>query len=182
MKEFWRENSKLVSKLILNQFGATFFGIMMMIATAMARDELVLFTSCFATLFYLFLLYTVIWERGGQDRIKVDGGRAVRRPLTGLYASLLAGIPNIIIAILVLVSNPFKASYAWAGTMNVVGRSAALLWQGMYSGIVQYFSPSNPIIHLLTVFPAVIVCTAGYWIGFSNKRILALFERKKSKK
>lgn len=185
MKDFWSENSKIIGKLILNQFGATFLGIMVVTAASAAESQknwLMLFVSCFATVFYLFLLYNVIWERGGQDRIRIDGGRASRKPLTGLWVSLIANIPNFIIAIIILISNPFKETYEWAANMNVIGRALALLWEGMYSGVVSYFSPHNPIIHLLCIFPAVFVCTFGYIIGLSNRRIMAIFELKQPKK
>ena len=185
MKDFWSENSKIIGKLILNQFGATFLGIMVITAASAAesqRNWLMLFVSCFATAFYLFLLYNVIWEKGGQDRIRIDGGRASRKPLTGLWVSLIANIPNFIIAVIILVSDPFKGTQEWAGTLNVIGRSLALLWEGMYAGVVSYFSPRNPIIHLLCIFPAVFVTTAGYFIGLSNKRIMSVFELKQPKK
>lgn len=186
MKEFWSENSKIIGKIILNQFGATFLGIMVITAASAAQSQkawLMLFASCFSSLFYLFLIYNVIWERGGQDRIKIDGGRAVRKPLTGLWISLVANIPNFIFAALVIISQPFKESGAsWGVTMNVIGRSLCLLWEGMYAGIVSYFSPHNPIIHLLYIFPAIFVTTVGYILGLNNRRILAFFELKQPKK
>ena len=95
MKDFWSENSKIIGKIILNQFGATFLGIMVVTAASSAQSQkawLMLFASVFASLFYLFLVYNVIWEKGGQDRIKIDGGRAARKPLKGLMISLVANI------------------------------------------------------------------------------------------
>ncbi|MBQ2277002.1 MAG: hypothetical protein II333_00410, partial [Clostridia bacterium] len=86
MKEFWSENSKIISKMLLNQFGAAFMGFLIT-ASASRTPWLMLLASCFAVLFYLFLLYNVIWEQGGQDRIRVDGGRAKYRPLTGVWVS-----------------------------------------------------------------------------------------------
>ena len=184
MKEFWRENSQIITKLWLNQFGATFLGLMVVAASSAAQEQkawLMLFASCFAAFFYLFLVYAVIWERGGRDRIKVDGGRAVAKPWSGLWISLVANIPNFILALLVLISDPFKASYEWAGNMNVIGRALCLLWEGMYAGIVSYFSPNNPFIHLLYIFPAIFVTTFGYLLGFNNMRILSIFELKPPK-
>ncbi len=186
MKDFWSENSKIIGKIILNQFGATFLGIMVITAASAAQSQkawLMLFASIFASLFYLFLIYNVIWEKGGHDRIKIDGGRAVRKPLKGLWISLMANIPNFILALIVLISNPFKASGAeWAVTLNVTGRALCLLWEGMYAGLVSYFSPNNPIIHLLYIFPAIAVTTFGYLLGLNNKRILSFFELKQPKK
>jgi len=183
-KEFWTENKKIIGKLILNQFGATFLGIMVITAASAAKDQrawLMLFASCFAALFYLFLIYNVIWERGGQDRIKIDGGRAHRKPLTGLWISLCANIPNFVFAVMVLVSNPFKDTMEWAVAMNVTGRALCLLWEGMYAGFVSYFSPHNPVIHLLYIFPAIAVTTFGYLLGLSNRRLLTPFELKQPK-
>ncbi len=184
MKDFWSENSKIVGKILLNQFGSTFLGIMVITAASSAKsqkDWLMLFASIFSSIFYLFLIYNVIWEKGGQDRIKIDGGRAAKNKWKGLYISLCANIPNFILAILVLISDPFKSAHAWAGTLNVVGRAACLLWEGMYAGLVSYFSPHNPIIHLLYIFPAMFVTTFGYMLGVNNARVLSIFELKPPK-
>lgn len=181
MKEFWSENSKIISKLLLNQFGATFLGLMVVAAASAAQGQkawLMLFASCFAAFFYLFLVYAVVWERGGHDRIKVDGGRAVPKPWSGLWISLVANIPNFILAAVVLISDPFKASFEWAGNMNVIGRALCLLWEGMYAGIVSYFSPNNPLIHLLYIIPGILVGTFGYLLGLNNMRLLSVFELK----
>jgi len=184
MKEFWSENSKIISKILLNQFGSTFFGIMLVAASYAAKDQrdwLMLFSSCFATLFYLFLIYNVIWERGGSDRIRVDAGRAQRMPLTGLWISLAANIPNFIIALVILVAHPFKHDMVWAGTADTIGRAVSLLWEGMYAGIVAHFAPRNPIMHLLIIVPALIVTTGGYFLGLHNVRLISAFELKQPK-
>lgn len=181
MKEFWSENSKIISKLLLNQFGSTFLGLMVVAAASAAQSQkawLMLFASCFAAVFYLFLVYAVLWERGGHDRIKIDGGRAVMKPWSGLIITVVANIPNLILAALVLISNPFKGMYEWAGNMNVISRALCLLWEGMYAGIVSYFSPSNPLIHLLYIVPGILVGTFGYLLGLNNVRLLSIFELK----
>lgn len=184
MRDFWSENKKIIGKLLLNQFGATFFGIMLVMpayAAKSQKDWLMLVTSCFSVFFYVFLIYSVMWERGGQDRIKVDGGRAVMKPLTGLWVSLIANIPNFIISAIILISNPLKTTFDWATSMNSIGRGASLIWEGMYAGIVSYFSPFNPIIHLLIIIPALLTSVGGYLLGMNNRRILSAFELKQPK-
>lgn len=181
MKEFWNENGKYVGKMLINQFGATFFGIMLVMAASAAQSQRIwlrLFASCFATVFYLYLIYTVLWEHGGQDRIRADAGRAKAKPLTGLWIGLLANVPNFLIAAIILVTQPLKETRQWALNMNVAGRALALLWEGMYAGVVSTYSPVNPIIHLLDIFPALFVSWAAYLLGLYNKRLLQPFELK----
>lgn len=181
MKDFWSENSKIVRKLLLNQFGATFLGIMLLMSAYAVNKKinwLTVLASCIASIFYLYLIYLELWEKGGQDRIKVEGGRAVRRPFTGLYVTLLANIPNFILAILVLVSYPFK-EIPWMGNIQGIGRALCALWEGMYFGIAAYFSPRNPIIHLLYIFPALFVGTGAYLLGLSNRKLLGGVPAKK---
>ncbi len=185
MKEFWNENKKTILKLILNQFGAAFFGLMLVLASSAAtsiKTKLELFTSIFAVLFYVFLLYNVIWEKGAEDRIRIDGGRQSYMPLKGLYISLIANIPNFIIAALILISKPFGETHLWAGNMYFIGRTASLIWEAMYDGLVAYFAPFNPIAHLLIIFPALFTCTFGYLLGANNKRLFGFLAPKKIQK
>lgn len=180
MKDFWFENKKIIVKLMLQQFGAAFFALAMILAAASANTSILeLLASGVAIVLYLYLLYSIMWEKGGQDRIKIDGGRAPRVPLKGLYISLAANIPNIIIALLVIISNPFKYTHEWAGNLNVVGRSAGILWEAMYDGLIMNFAPKNPIAYVLIILPALVVCEAGYLIGMNNKKILGFLRKKK---
>lgn len=185
MKEFLSENSRIISKLMLNQFGAAFMGFL--ITTSAARTPwLMVFASIFSVLFYLFLLYNVIWERGGQDRIRVDGGRAEYKPLTGLYVSLVANIPSIILGILVVVGYIFgneegTFAFGWARALHNGTKTISLIWNAMYIGLIRTYSPLNPLAHILHVVPALFVTALGYYLGISNRRIFGLADLKKNK-
>ena len=182
MKAFWSENGRTIGKCLLNQFGSAFFGIMLFTAASAVKsvEWLVVLASVISILFYMYLLYNLLWDRGGQDRIKSDGGRADKNLYKGLLISLIANIPNFILAIIIMITYPMGSTNEAAATVCVVAKTIALLWEGMYNGIVQYFSPYNPIIYLLMILPAIIVCTVAYIMGFSNKRIFGnLFVKKK---
>ncbi len=182
MKDFWSENSKTIGKNILNQFGSAFFGVMLFFAAFALKtmESLPFIASCLSVVFYMYLIYMVMWERGGQDRIRFDGGRAPQKPLTGLWISLMANIPNLILAALVIISEPLiSSSQKIAGGINTVSRALALLWEGMYMGIIRTLAPHNPLIYLLIVFPAVFVGAYAYIVGFSNRRLFGLAEIKK---
>jgi len=185
MKDFWNENKGIIGKLVLNQFGAAFFGLMLILAASSAaaiKEKLQLIASIIAVVFYLFLLYNVMWDKGGKDRIRVDGGRATAIPLKGLYCSLVANAFNLLLFVLIFVSYFFKGTATWAATTYLISRTVALLWEGMYNGIVMYFSPYNPIIYLLMVFPALFICALGYYLGQSNKKLFGFLNQKQENK
>lgn len=180
MKDFWSEHSKIIGKTILNQFGAAFFGIMLFFAAYSLKHIvwLPLLASIMAIAFYLYLIYMIMWEYGGQARIKFDGGRGPKKLANGLFISLISNIPNLVLAAVILVSEPFiNSSDSVAGVVNTVGRAVALLWEGMYMGVVKTFAPHNPLIYLLMVFPALAVSTFAYYIGFSNRKLFGLIKK-----
>ena len=149
MIKFIKENLSHIVKLILNQVGAAVLGLTITIA-ASSNDTLLAFVSCFATIFYMSLLYSAMWEEGGKERIRVDGGRAAFKPLRGLCIALVANIPNIILAVLIIFGNIFGGlngpfAWEWAGNIGALAGTIARLYEAMYLGLVQVFAPYNPI-------------------------------------
>ena len=185
MREFWNDNRQTIVRLILNQVGAAVMGLLIT-AAASSNDKLMLGASVFSTIFYLVLLYCVIWERGGKERIRIDGGRAAWKPLYGLYMGLLANIPNFLLAVLVLIGKIFGTvdgpfGYEWAGNLYAIANVITRLWNAMYLGLIQTYSPYNPIIHFLDILPALAVCTLGYYLGLKNMRLFSIFDLKPPK-
>ncbi len=187
MIRFFKDHSKIISRLLLYQFGAAFLGIILSFVTAEGNNVIDLICSIFAILFYLTLIYMVMWEEGAKERIKIDGGRAPYRPFKGLVLSLYANVPNIIIAVMIFIGfifgrkdGPF--AYSWGTSIYAVFRMAAILWESMFNGIVRLYSPRNPAIFFLMIFPAIAVCTSGYYMGLNNKRIFGVFPAPPKKK
>lgn len=185
MREFWNDNRQTIVRLILNQFGAAVMGLLITAAAA-SNEKLMLGASVFSTIFYLVLLYCVIWERGGKERIRIDGGRAAWKPLYGLYMGLFANIPNFLLAVLVLIGKIFGSidgpfGYEWAGNLYAIVNVITRLWNAMYLGLIQTYSPYNPIAHFLDILPALVVCAFGYYLGLKNVRIFSIFDLKPPK-
>ena len=118
---FLKENSYSMVKMFVNQIGMPVFGTMLALATA-GNPTLLLCSSIFAILFYLFLLYSVGWEIGAKDKIRIDGGRMTEFPAKGFLIALGANLPNLLLAVLMgagaLISTATGAE--WAGSMSVV--------------------------------------------------------------
>ena len=176
-----KENFHFITKMLLNQFGAAFMGLMLSLSVSVSdNNTLVLLSAIFSMIFYLCLQYIVMWDLGARDIIRVNGKRDKYRPLCGLRMSLVANIPNIIFAVLICVGHIFGSEtgafgYGWAGKLYVISKGIAVVWEAMYNGFVQLYSPHNPIIYILMILPALFAGTAGYYLGTKNFRILGLF-------
>ena len=177
MKKFFHDYSYSIVKMFVNQFAIAIFGIALFTPTFVTMPTLNLITSIFATIFYLFLIYVLTWEIGAKDRIAVDVGKKPYRPHTGLWLSLIANIPNLLLAIIctiVVAINP-ENNLFWIPT----------LLNGMYWGLIRNISlPFGaggafvPLIDFCVTFyimviPALVTCWLAYFMGFKNIRIVA---------
>lgn len=184
MINFCRDHSRVIVKLISNQFGAAFFALALGLAVSSSSTVLFLITSLFSICFLLFLNHTVLWEHGGKNRIRVDAGRAKYDPFTGLWIGLIAGIPNILFSVVAALTHflsvadgPF--AWEWAGNVCAVFNVLARLWQGMYLGAVQFIAPGSHYILLLMPIPTILGCFVSYWWGLKNFRIYGIFTLKR---
>jgi len=198
MKNIIREYSYSIVKMFINQFAIGIFGAMLAMAVDPAGSGVLsIVVSVFAVLFYLFLIYTMTWEIGAKDRISVDIGKKPYRPHLGLVLSLIANIPNFIIAIVYSVAYPFMGTHKWAGTINSIVKVISLIIEGMYTGITSsitvWINGTPRLLHhfwwtyFLITIPALVTSWIAYYTGHKNMRFGALFagpkpEREKPKK
>ncbi len=174
MKEFWKSNSYNIVKCLLNQVAITMFGLMIAFAT-MQNETMLLVGSMFSIGFYLFLTYYMFWEIGGKDRIQEDSGRRQKTPVRGLIVSLIAYLPMILMAILLLITYPYGQTNGVAATTYMIVNMLTRFLHAMYLGLATLYSPENPIVWLLVCLPMPVVAQVGYMLGNRNFRILGLF-------
>lgn len=180
MLNFLKENSYTIFKMLVNQIGMTIFGIVLSMATAQ-NDTLHLVSSIFSILFYMVLLYTMTWDIGYEEKIRIDHKRLKYNPLKGFYMSLVANLPNIVLGTLFLVGSLSITTYsseglplspAWA--INLIGVSKAVIsfFEGMYNGLLVVAFGNAAWAHLLIVLPALVTCTLAYIAGVKGFRLL----------
>ena len=159
-------------KMFLNQFAVAIFGLVLALATGMAKkDTLQIVSSVGSIIFYMFLLYAMTFEIGSKDKTSVDYGRIKARPLTGLYISLCANAINFLLAILItigVVSNSQFLSDVGGGAAV-----AALLLEGMYTGVLAVDIGGVPLNAMVWPFfaiilPALLVSAIGYFFGLKG--------------
>lgn len=189
MRSFFQQYSYSVIKMYVNQFAISIFGCMLAMAAAAAGNRvLTIAVSIFSIAFYLFLIYTMTWEIGAKDRISVDVGKKPYRPHTGLLLSLIANIPNFIIAMLYTIGYPFMTTHKWAGTLSSMANVASLITEGMYRGLtseITIASSGQALWHywwsyFLIIVPVLITAWLAYFAGFKNFRMIAKYFDKKT--
>ncbi len=184
MKKFFHDYSYGVVKMFVNQFAIAIFGTALTFATTKAHagsssfDTFTLVVSIFSILFYLFLLYTSTWEIGAKDAIQVEMGKKKFKPNTGLIISLVANIPNIVLAVIYLISDVLNSENA-----KFITRLIASLFEGMYFGTIATVTVwwgdawvklnQFSLTFFLMVVPALVTCWLAYYMGYKNFRFVA---------
>ena len=174
--------------MFVNQFAISLFGIVLAMATLAAdSNALTVICSLFSIAFYLFLIYTMVWEIGAKDRVAVDYGKKPYHPNTGLWLGLFANLPNLFVAALYTVGYPFMETQKWAGNMNFILNWISAIIEGMYRGLLSLITLPNGrmLVHewwtyFLIVLPALVAAWLGYLAGFKNFRMLASYFNKKA--
>lgn len=183
MLKFFKKNSYEISRFLVMQVGITIFAFVLTMAMKTIKSSAVLWVSIFSVCFYLFLVYSVAWEIGGKDKIRIDAGRQARTPLRGLFAMLYAQIPNLVLSALMMVGGLiFLLSASPVGArIYGIGYFIAVLFDAMYFGIVDaiaigfgktYFAIG--LIYLLSTLPALLTAWIGYYLGSIGRGIARL--------
>ena len=196
--KFLKENSYDVVKLFVNQIGATIFGLALYLCAGMASGELVrrlmYIFSIFATLFYCALLYTAAWDMGARDKVRIDSGKLKKTTAKGAVLSLIANIPNLILATLASV---FSLVDLLSKAPNFQGVIASLLVImrfiiSPFHGIVQMVVASVPsgavyamwesASFLAALIIPVVATQLGYSFGMHSFRMFSFMSGKKQGK
>jgi len=190
---FWKKHSYQIVRLFIIQIGIAIFGLVLSFAVMTAFRESddrtpLLMVSIFSVLFYLFLLYSVSWEIGGKDRLRLDAVHADFKSGFGFLLALLAEVPNFLFDLLMLIGGIIVRAGASVGGSRTffVGYFPETFLHSMYTGLIrtlleatglsQETSPSYylvaALIYLASTVPAILVIGFGYAMGVNEKRII----------
>lgn len=184
--KFIKENSYDIVKLIVNQVGITIFSLVLLFTARGAELPEIFKTlfSVFSTLFYFALLYTVSWEFGAKDKIKIDSGRYKISKGKGILLGLCANAFNILLGIISVVSMliHMMTNVQWLADMFGIANILMRFILAMYIGIIQALTSAlagnvdflvESILYLAFPFVAIGVVTFGYFMGSKELRIFA---------
>ena len=174
IKEFLKRYSYDSVKMLLDQFVLSIFGFSLAMASIHAQnDTLLLFTGIGSVIFYLVMLYSVAWKMGTTDRTTIEMGYRQFKPFTGTLVSLIANIPNLLVATTFMINSLVGDG---TGISGVIGR----LINGMYLGLMTLGEFNGDHLHaywwmyFLITLPAILVSTLAYIMGAKGKMFAKL--------
>lgn len=182
MFHFVKGNSSAISKLFIYQFALTVFGLLLYTVSQYSQSPAIIAgISAFSVLFYLFIIYTNIWDIGARDKIRIDGKRLKPRPLHGLWLGVASNIPNFIFAYCstvgyllidrsVVDANGNFTSPEWAVNLYAIAHSIGSYLNGMYLGITETLGIAlYPFALFWITVPSIATCALGYYFGTKEK-------------
>lgn len=156
IKEFFARYSYDSVKMILDQVVLAFFGFGLTIATLKARNEsLMLIAGIGAAIFYWAMLYSVAWKMGTTDRPIIEMGHRKYRPFTGTLVSLIANIPNFLVAVAFTINS-------LVGDGGGISGALIRFMNGMYHSLMHLIKFNGSSFHMCLDCEACIENTAGW--------------------
>ncbi len=191
---FLKENSYDILRLYINQIGITIFSLVLYTSVGALDKSLSLklqiAISVFAMLFFFALLYTVAWDWGANDKIRIDAGRMKKSTFKGAFMALIANAINFILAGVCVISmilylNGSEGALNVSQIFNLLLRVTNAMYLGVIKGIFIAFKDAEiynlvqSIAFLVAPILAIAATHIGYIFGLKNIRI---FPTKKTAK
>ena len=172
---FIKKHSYDMVKMLINQLAISIFGNALALATGETQQGLRIITSVFSVLFYLFLIYVMMWDMGAKDAHHLERQDVGYTKLAGLYISLCASILNFVFAILVTLGTLISAM----GNVGGVAKLLALLFEGMFTGLLAITVNGTPLNNLWWIFfllplPLILTATIAYIAGIKNFKLFGI--------
>ncbi len=192
---FFREHSRLISRLFINQIGMTIFGAVLTMAVMRATDSnptLTMLVSLFSILFYLCLIYNVMWEEGARNIVRIEAGRMEKIRGFSFKAALLASVPNLVLGGLLLVFYLFgyypfglELAKSFYGILHILLGLFEAMYVGLFSAVLGLFGDLTiryfvaALLYLFSSLPMILVSMLAYRLGSRN---IYLFGKRTPKK
>jgi hypothetical protein len=180
--KFIKANSYEIVRFIVIQLGLSIFGLVLTMACHTLNKGLLLPVSLFSIGFYLFLVYSVAWENGSKDKIRVDAGRLADRKGRGFAVMLMAQGPYLLLTLLMLIGgivSTLGAQEVGSGLFTfpyLIVNFFSSIYLGTMKVLFGSFGDQyliSALVHIALTIPAIVTAGIGYFLGASGARILA---------
>ena len=187
-----------IVRLYIFQIGIMIFSIFLYMPIGLVEDEQTFITmrliaSIGSIIFYFVLVYTMMWEMGAKDKIKIDGGRLEPQPAKGFVLGLCANIPNFVLG---LIATIFASLCVGGCGVNIQNTFAIIflitgLHGSMYLGTIQMINPLpvvgdevnytnyliQSILYIIIPLLSVAVAHFSYYLGTKEKKLFGFLSK-----
>ena len=183
--KFIKANSYEIVRFMVIQLGLSIFGLVLTMACHSLNRELLRPVSIFSIGFYLFLVYSVAWENGSKDKLRVDAGRLADRKGRGFAVMFFAQSPYLLLTLFMLVGALVVEFGGSAGADKVGGALFTFPYllvnflSSIYLGAMKVLFGSftdkyllSAVVHILLSIPAIVTAGFGYFVGACGTRLL----------
>ena len=166
MIKFVKENASLIWKCVLNRIAMIVFALIVLIASKMINETLFHIAGVLSMVLYLFLIYTMMIEKGNEDKIKIDGGRMAKNDMYGMYVYLCANAINILFCLATFILYFFTdgATGSFVNDAYSFLRIVTHYYNDVYLSITSLV-PDFPAIYLISVIPGTLCAFLSYFAG-----------------
>ncbi len=178
-----KHNVSTIVKLILNHVVSGIYSLMLLlIFYAVADGKYLLVGSVISIVFYLYLVYSFMWNAGAKDSNSFYSKDIKSRD--GFLLITVATLPSIITNILACILSFFKSDVEFAEKASdmiypILYYVNYLFMQCMYSALFVVLNKGaadiSPFWYLLSIIPAILVGGTAYRFGYHSYRLRTLF-------
>ncbi|MBQ8005903.1 MAG: hypothetical protein IJ303_06300 [Clostridia bacterium] len=173
-KDFWKKYSYSIVRIFVDQLAISIFAFAVALGLANSSMSLVIASSVFAILFFMFMVAELCFRQGADDKEKSDLGRFKKNNFTGLYMGILAAVPNFVLAVAYAVFHNIEAT---KGSVDGFVALTLKLITGEYLGLmnIQLFGSglgTYPLTYFVIIIPGVFAAFLGYYLGISGKIVI----------
>lgn len=178
---FFKKNSYEIVRLFVIQMGMMIFSFIVSTAAVQVYDKNTkgahLLVCVLSVLFYLFVLYTTVWNVGLARSERVQNGHEKDDKLYGAKIALYANLPNLFLCFLMIIGL-FRLVFPNSFFIGIFGVARLLdgVLNANYLGIVNYLADSDSyllitLLSTLSVLPSIIVSQVACTLGEKNIRV-----------
>ena len=176
-----------IVRLYINQIGITIFSLILYFSVNITDNQdlslkLQIAISVFAMLFFFALLYTMGWDWGANDIIRIESGKQQKTPLKGVILSFAANLINFVLAAvciisMILVINGNEGAVAVNQVFNLLLRFTNSMYLGVIKGLISSVSDTNylylyqSIAYFFAPLLAIGATQLGYFLGTKNFKL-----------
>lgn len=189
-KEKFTEAKPHVGKLIQTHAVMMLFGMMVYLPIGIetpTRRTFTLIIGIITMLFYYYLIDLYMWDVGARDALKVNAGTQPSFITKGLFAGLIAAIPDLILGILHSVFY-INRSYKGFESLNTIFTLITRTWEGAFTGFERAVfgtgasASETSFVWFYVMTPFIAAAFAGFSYFCGTKEFTIIPRPKKSKK